>query len=59
MVKLHVTAPVWGPDGKCVPGDVLEVSEADADAMSWAVERLEEAPKRRRKATAEATDEDA
>ena len=56
MVKVHVMAPVWGPSGRCEPGDILDVSEADAEAMGWAVERLEEKPKRRRK-TAEAADE--
>jgi hypothetical protein len=57
MQKVHITAPVWGPDGQCQPGDIIEVTEAEATAMAWAVERLEEAPKRRRKA-AEAAHED-
>jgi hypothetical protein len=57
MPKVHVTAPVWGPNGQCQPGDIIEVTDTEADAMAWAVERLEEAPKRRRKA-AEVADED-
>lgn len=57
MPKVHVTAPVWGPDGQCQPGDVIELTETEAEAMSWAVEILEESPKRRRK-SAGAADED-
>lgn len=57
MVKVHVTAPVWGPNGKCQPGDIIEVTEAEADAMGWAIEKIEAAPKRRKKA-AEAPSED-
>lgn len=42
MIKVHVIAPVWGPSGRCVPGDVIEIADHDLPAMEWAVEVLED-----------------